>query len=73
VADSAVSSLTAGFVEAQRQVVRREEAFRREFVDDLLTGGSDVGTLVDSASGVDAWLRHPGSRPDAHIGDDRKG
>ena len=24
-------------------------------------------------SGVDAWLRHPGSRPDAYIGGDRKG
>lgn len=58
-ADSAVSSLTSGFVEAQRQVVRREEAFRLEFVDDLLTSGSDVGTLVDRAEHFGLTLSAP--------------
>ncbi|MCA0143628.1 CdaR family transcriptional regulator [Blastococcus sp. LR1] len=48
-ADTALAALAAGHEEAQREVVRREEAFRREFVDDLLTGRSDVGSLVERA------------------------
>ncbi len=48
-ADTALAALAAGFVEAQREVVRREEAFRREFVDDLFSGHSDVGSLVERA------------------------
>ena len=48
-ADTALAALAAGHVEAQREVVRREEAFRREFVDDLLTGRSEVGPLVERA------------------------
>ena len=48
-ADSALAALAAGYVDAQRVVVRREEAFRREFVDDLLSGRSDVGSLVERA------------------------
>jgi sugar diacid utilization regulator len=48
-ADAALAALAAGHVEAQREVVRREEAFRREFVDDLLTGRSEVGPLVERA------------------------
>ncbi|MCZ2857114.1 PucR family transcriptional regulator [Blastococcus sp. VKM Ac-2987] len=48
-ADTALAALAAGHEEAQREVVRREEAFRREFVDDLLTGRSDVGYLVERA------------------------
>ncbi|MGY1780644.1 PucR family transcriptional regulator [Geodermatophilus sp. SYSU D01036] len=48
-ADTALAALAAGYLEAQREVVRREEAFRREFVDDLLSGQSDVGSLVERA------------------------
>jgi sugar diacid utilization regulator len=48
-ADTALAALAAGYVEAQREVVRREEAFRREFTDDLLSGHSDVGSLVERA------------------------
>ncbi|MGY1707414.1 PucR family transcriptional regulator [Geodermatophilus sp. SYSU D00697] len=48
-ADTALAALAAGYVEAQREVVRREEAFRREFVDDLLSGHPDVGSLVQRA------------------------
>jgi sugar diacid utilization regulator len=48
-ADTALAALAAGYVEAQREVVRREEAFRREFIDDLLNGQSDVGSLVERA------------------------
>ncbi|MGY1827169.1 PucR family transcriptional regulator [Blastococcus sp. SYSU DS0541] len=49
-ADTALGALAAGHDEAQREVVRREEAFRREFVDDLLTGRSEVGSLVERAA-----------------------
>ncbi len=38
-ADDAAEAVAAGYEAAQRQSVRREEALRREFVDDLLTGG----------------------------------
>ncbi len=48
-ADAALAALTAGYVEAQRLVVRREEEFRREFVDDLLTGRSPIGPLIERA------------------------
>jgi sugar diacid utilization regulator len=48
-ADTAVAALAAGYLEAQREVVRREEAFRREFIDDLLSGHADVGSLVQRA------------------------
>lgn len=48
-ADTALAALAAGHVDAHREVVRREEAFRREFVDDLLTGRSEVGSLVERA------------------------
>ncbi|QFZ20182.1 PucR family transcriptional regulator [Saccharothrix syringae] len=37
-ADIAVTALAEGYEEAQRWAVRREESFRREFVDDLLDG-----------------------------------
>ncbi len=48
-ADTALAALAAGHVDAHREVVRREEAFRRELVDDLLTGWSEVGPLVERA------------------------
>src|SRR3712207_1109661 len=48
-ADAALAALTAGYVEAQRLVVRREEEFRLEFVDDLLTGRAPVGLLIERA------------------------
>jgi sugar diacid utilization regulator len=48
-ADTAIAALAEGHLDAQRQVVRREEAFRREFVEDLLTGRSEVGPLVERA------------------------
>ena len=48
-ADSALAALAAGYLDAQGEVVRREEAFRREFVDDLLGGQAEVGSLVERA------------------------
>jgi sugar diacid utilization regulator len=48
-ADAALAALAAGYVDAQRDVVRREEAFWREFIDDLLSGQAEVGSLVERA------------------------
>jgi sugar diacid utilization regulator len=48
-ADAALAAVSAGYVDAQRHVVRSEEAFRREFVDDLLLGRSSIGSLVERA------------------------
>ncbi|MEH1127189.1 PucR family transcriptional regulator [Micromonospora sp. CPCC 206061] len=47
-ADAAVMTLTEGYEEVQRWVVRREESLRREFIDDLLDG-RDVGRLAERA------------------------
>jgi sugar diacid utilization regulator len=58
-ADTALAAVTAGYVDAQREVVRREEAFRREFVDDLLVGRSDVGSLVERAERFGLSLTAP--------------
>jgi sugar diacid utilization regulator len=48
-ADTALAALAAGHVDARQAVVRREEAFRAEFVDGLLSGRADVGSLVERA------------------------
>jgi sugar diacid utilization regulator len=48
-ADAALAGLATGYVDAQWEVVRREEAFWREFVDDLLGGQAEVGRLVERA------------------------
>ena len=41
-ADEALAAVAAGFQDARRQVVRREEAARREFFDDVLAGSVDA-------------------------------
>lgn len=48
-ADDALAAMAAGYVDAQRLVVRREETLRLKFVDDLLGGSADVGSLVRRA------------------------
>ncbi|MBT2367272.1 helix-turn-helix domain-containing protein [Streptomyces sp. ISL-10] len=48
VGDSAVA-LSEGYESAQRAAIRGEEASRREFVDDLLEGRTDLGTLAERA------------------------
>jgi hypothetical protein len=48
-ADTALAALAAGYLETQREVIRREEALRREFIDDLLSGHADIGSLVERA------------------------
>ncbi|MEO3757551.1 helix-turn-helix domain-containing protein [Mycobacterium sp. B14F4] len=48
-ADDAIVALADGYDEAQRAVLREEEARRREFVDDLLAGRSGLGRLAEMA------------------------
>jgi DNA-binding PucR family transcriptional regulator len=47
--DSAVAALAEGYQRGQRLVIRQEEAERREFIDDLLYGRSDLGRLSERA------------------------
>ncbi|MFG2598374.1 PucR family transcriptional regulator [Streptomyces sp. NPDC048462] len=49
-AEQAVDAFAEGFERAQRLTVRREEAARREFIDDLLYGRSDLGRLAERAT-----------------------
>ncbi|MET8152500.1 PucR family transcriptional regulator [Actinoplanes sp. NPDC049668] len=49
VVDDAVATLAEGYTVARRDLVRREETLRRELIDDLLRGDSDLGTLVERA------------------------
>ncbi|MFE7762249.1 hypothetical protein [Streptomyces sp. NPDC057438] len=46
VIEQAVDAFADGYERAQRLVVRKEEAARREFIDDLLNGRGDQGQLV---------------------------
>ncbi|UJW31046.1 helix-turn-helix domain-containing protein [Saccharothrix sp. AJ9571] len=48
-ADDAIVALAEGYEGAQRLVMRQEEARRREFIDDLLNGRSDLGRLAETA------------------------
>ncbi len=48
-ADDAIVALAEGYDGAQRLVLRQEEAERREFIDDLLYGRSDLGRLAERA------------------------
>ncbi|GGT13885.1 hypothetical protein GCM10010240_53880 [Streptomyces griseoviridis] len=48
-ATQAVDALAEGYERAQRLAVRQEEAARREFIDDLLYGRSDLGRLAQRA------------------------
>jgi sugar diacid utilization regulator len=49
VVDKAVATLAEGYAVARRDLVRREETLRRELIDDLLRGDSDLSTLVERA------------------------
>ncbi|WP_395297700.1 PucR family transcriptional regulator [Kitasatospora hibisci] len=48
-ADAALAALGEGHERAQRLAMRQEEAARREFIDDLLFGRSDLGALAERA------------------------
>ncbi|MFJ7209353.1 PucR family transcriptional regulator [Streptomyces sp. NPDC098789] len=47
--EQAVDAFVEGYERAQHQAVRQQEAARREFIDDLLYGGSDLGRLAERA------------------------
>lgn len=57
--DDAVANLAEGFQLARRSLVRSQVSARREFVDDLLTGGADVVGLLGRASGFGLHLSGP--------------
>ncbi|MEU4561885.1 helix-turn-helix domain-containing protein [Actinoplanes sp. NPDC023936] len=60
VVDKAVATLAEGYADARRDLVRREETLRRELIDDLVRGDSDVGALVERAEpfGLDLARSH---------------
>ncbi|MFD7897582.1 PucR family transcriptional regulator [Streptomyces sp. NPDC059743] len=47
--EQAVDAFAEGYERAQRLAVRQEAAARREFIDDLLYGRSDLGRLAERA------------------------
>ncbi|MFD8012966.1 PucR family transcriptional regulator [Streptomyces sp. NPDC058955] len=47
--EQSVDAFSSGFERAQRLAVRQEEAERREFIDDLLYGRSDLGRTAERA------------------------
>jgi sugar diacid utilization regulator len=53
-----VDAVAEGYERAQRQAVRQEEATRREFIDDLLHGRSDLGQLAERAERFGLRLSH---------------
>jgi len=59
-ADDAVAAAAEGYQAARRWAIRREEAARREFVDDLLSGTGEPSRLLTSAErfGVDVVGGH---------------
>lgn len=60
VLDDAVGALVDGHQSARRQMIRHEEALRREFLDDLLRGDADVSRMVERAEpfGLDLGTPH---------------
>ncbi|WP_369203734.1 PucR family transcriptional regulator [Streptomyces sp. PU-14G] len=62
----AVDAVAEGYERAQRQAVRQEEAARREFIDDLLHGRSDLGRLAERAERFGLRLSHSHAVAVAH-------
>src|SRR4051794_20525495 len=60
VLDDAVAALVEGHQVARREMIRHEEALRREFVDDLLRGDGDISRMVQRAEpfGIDLGKPH---------------
>lgn len=60
VVDGAVAALVGGYEAAGRQRIRREEEARRELVDDLLRGDSDLAGLIERGEpfGLDLGRAH---------------
>jgi hypothetical protein len=57
--DGAVAAMVEGHESERRSRARHEESIRRQFVDDLLRGDSDVASLVERRRSRGA-RRHPG-------------
>ncbi|MFF5440030.1 PucR family transcriptional regulator [Streptomyces achromogenes] len=53
-----IDAFAEGYERAQRLAVRQEEAARREFIDDLLYGRSDLGRLAERAERFGLRLSH---------------
>jgi sugar diacid utilization regulator len=53
-----MDAFAEGYERAQRLAVRQEEAARREFIDDLLYGRSDLGRLAERAERFGLRLSH---------------
>lgn len=68
-ADDAIAALAEGYDGALRVVMRQEEAQRRQFIDDLLSGRSDVGRLAETTERF--GLRLAGQMTVAAVGADR--
>jgi sugar diacid utilization regulator len=60
VVDDAVAAFAEGYAEAGRERMRREEALRRELVEDLLRGDAHLSELVERAEpfGLDLTRAH---------------
>jgi DNA-binding PucR family transcriptional regulator len=56
--EQAVDAFAEGHERAQHLAVRQEEAARREFIDDLLYGRSDLGRLAERAERFGLLLSH---------------
>ncbi|MFD7602756.1 PucR family transcriptional regulator [Streptomyces mirabilis] len=54
----AIDAFAEGYERAQFLAVRKEEAARREFIDDLLYGRSDLGRLAERAERFGLRLSH---------------
>lgn len=59
VVDVAVAAFAEGHARAGRELVRREESLRREFVADLLRGDADLGDLAQRAEPFGLELTRP--------------
>lgn len=57
--DDVVAALTEGFQLARRALVRAQESARREFIDDLLNGATDVVSVLHRADGFGLDLSGP--------------
>lgn len=57
--DDVVAALAEGFQAAQRVLLRAQESARREFVEDLLSGGAGVASVLQRASGFGLHLSGP--------------
>lgn len=57
-AERTIDAFAEGYERGQRLAVRQEEAARREFVDDLLYGRSDLGRIAERAERFGLRLAH---------------